>query len=457
MIAAALMVGWLGSAVAAEPLTLDTVLASVDAHAPKLAAMAAKLEEAEAKVMAAQGAFDPKLKAKVLNSPTGPYPRLQADTALTVATPYGPEITAGYRIGAGTFPSYYGAYETLDLGEVRVEIATPLLQDLGLTAERAKRLTASHDADAARAARDDVRQRLLGKAAMTYWKWVASGEKLALTEELLTLAEARQSGIEAQVRQGGLPELEAVDNRRVVLTRRAEVQRAEQDLVRAAVALSLYYRDDALNTMVPERDQLPGPTPQPLKNTVDETTLIESAWRNRPDLAVLRALTSVAQVERQRAWSTVLPELDGSAMLSQDQGDGYNDKLGKPEVIVGLNLEVPLLARKGRGELSRTAAALTRLEAETRRLRDLVSAEVIEASRTRTIAQTEWTLALDAMTQASRVADMERRAFQLGASDIFKVTKREETVAKARKAEIEARLAVAMTDAALTTMAAAWD
>ncbi len=439
----------------AEPLSLDTVLQSVDRHAPKLAAMEAKVAEAEGKALSARGSFDPVLQSKVLEVATGPYPRLQADTALVFTTPYGPTVTAGYRIGAGTFPSYYGGYETLELGEIRIEVATPLLADLGMTAERAKRLVSDWNTSAAQAGRDDVRQQLFGKAAATYWKWVAAGEKLALANELLGLAEARQGGLERQVEEGALPSLEAVDNERVVWSRKAEVADAERVLAQSAVALSLFLRSDAQEPVVPAAEVLPERTPDPVPLTRDEAVLLEKASARRPDLAVLDALRAAAEVERQRARSTVLPDLDGTVAWSEDQGDP-TDKKAKPELAVGVALKVPLALRKGRGELARSDAALQRIDAERRLLADTIAAEVREVRRARDLAYARWELSVLAVARAVEVAELERRAFQLGASDIFKVTKREETLAKERKAEIEARNEIARLDAWLRTVTAEW-
>ena len=452
MILALVWSGW----AAAAPLTLEDVLVSVDRHAPKLAAMDAKVAEAEGKALSARGAFDPVLQSKILDVTSGAYPRLQADTALVVDTPFGPTVTAGYRVGTGTFPSYYGGYETLDLGEVRVEVATPLLADLGMTAERAKRLVADHALDAAQASRNDVRQQMFGKAAATYWKWVAAGEKLALTVELLALAETRQVGLVRQVEEGAMPPMEAIDNERVVWSRRADQAEAQQVLTKAAIDLSLFFRSDGLEPIVPEPSDLPEATPAPASKTSAEDTLIASALQARPDIAVLNALQAAAQVELQRARSTVLPAVDGTVAWSEDRGPDPDDKLGKPELALGLNVKVPLALRKGRGELARSRAAMDRISAERRLLRDEVSAQVRDLHRARGLAVTRWQHAAAAVERAEKVAELERRAFQLGSSDIFKVTKREETLAKEQKAEINARAEIARIDAYLRSVTADW-
>ncbi len=439
-----------------EPLQLEDVLLAVHHHAPKLSAYRAKVAEAEGKLLSASGAFDPKLKAKATDYLTGPYPRLMADTSLGVVTPFGPEFSVGYRIGTGTFPDYYGAYETLDLGEVRLEVATPLLADLGMTAERAKRLLAEQDADAARLAQASAEQEIYTQAAQAYWKWVAAGEKLAISSEMLRIAEERQQGLTRQVAAGAMAELEAIDNARVVASRTAERFAAEQALTEAAIKLSLYYRDERLQTIVPTVDQWPGPIPAPAPAAGDEDALIARAIAQRPDLRLVDTLLTAVDIERQRARSAVLPNLDGNLIVSQDQGDP-SAKLAKPELAVGVALEVPLALRKGRGELARTDAARERLSAERRYVADTVRADVQTVVRTRTQAETRWTLSATAVQHAARVAELERRAFDLGSSDIFKVTKREETLAKEQKAEVEARMDVAMLDASIRAVTATWD
>lgn len=210
-----LTLGW------SQTLELATVLDSVERHAPKLHAMNAKLAEARGAELSARGAFDPVLTASATQVLTGTYERVEANSSLTATTPWGPSLQAGYRIGNGNFPGYYGEYETLSLGEVRVEIATPLLADLGMTAERAARLVANHQATAAENRRDDLRQRLYGQAASAFYQWVAAGEKRRLVGDLLQLAEARQVGLQRRVDEGALPPLDAIDNERVMWSRRA--------------------------------------------------------------------------------------------------------------------------------------------------------------------------------------------------------------------------------------------
>lgn len=443
--------------VAAAPLNLATVLAAVDGRVPELAVAEAKRAEQEAKRLSAAGAFDPTLLGKYDQELSGPYPRASVDSALVMATPFGPELEAGYRWGGGSFPDYYGQYETLPMGEVRVGVSVPLLQDLGITAERAKLLVARHGVEGATAAMDAKRQAMLGKAASAWWKWVATGQKLAVAEQQLQLAEDRAAGLRRQVALGAKPELAELDNQQVVLERRANVVDAQQQLLQAALMLSLYYRGEDMQPVVPRPSDLPEALPRPVLGNAQPEDVVQQALARRPELRVADALLAGAQVDLGRARSTVLPKLNSRIGVAKDLGpESASSKASKAEVDLGLKLEVPLALRKGRGELARSRAAVERLQAERRGLADAVRADVLGAHAQHRAAVQAWAVRQESAEQAATVAAMERTAFSLGSSDVFRLTKREETLAKARKAEIEALLAAGLGEATLRTVSGGW-
>ncbi len=447
-----------GVSLAAEPgaLPLEEVLAAAEQGAPKLIAARLKIEEQEAKLMAKRGAFDPKLVAKGAAQPEGYSQRSSVDGYLAGDTPLGASYEVGWRRGSGDWPDYYGAYETLDQGELRLSLSAPLLRDLGLNPARAEALLASAGVDVAAAAAERDRQQIAWKAASAYWKWVASGEKLALERRQLALAVERAGGIRRQVEEGALPRMELVDNERVVLERQLAVIEAEQALANAAIGLSLWFRDDAFEPMLPGAERLPAPAPLP--DAPPAGVPEEDAHRAadaRPEVALLDALLAQAETERRLARNQLLPELTVTGQLSQDFGDG--DKSKAPlEVDVGAVASVALPARKARGELERARLASERLIQERRGQQDQVIAEVRAAAVDLEQAWLRWDQARRAAASAREVAELERRSFELGSSDIFKLNKREETAAKVSKAEIEARLDYHLAEAALKAALGQW-
>ena len=254
-----LALGLSGAAQAETPLSAAEVLEAVDARIPKLAAARWSIEEKEAKLLASRSSFDPTLTAKATVEDQDPYAWTVTDEALSLALPFGPQLSVGHRMGVGKIPDYYGEYATADLGELRVSATLPLLQDLGMSPERAARLVAETEAEGARAKARQAEVEIAGKAALSWAKWVASGEKLRLAQSLVELAQSRQQALTRQVDEGALARIHLLDNERALAERLGEAAQARQDLEVAALGLSLWFRDADFQPQRPDPSRLPPP------------------------------------------------------------------------------------------------------------------------------------------------------------------------------------------------------
>ncbi|MFT5458424.1 MAG: cobalt-zinc-cadmium efflux system outer membrane protein [Myxococcota bacterium] len=426
-------------AAVAAPLTLDVVLEAVDARVPALAAAEAKLTEAEAKLLSARGAFDPKLAAKA-SAYTGKYAREELDSKLLLPTALGPEVELGWRRGVGEFPSYDDSY-TADAGELRVGVSAPLLEGLGLGAERAKLLDGRLGQQSAEASLDDKRIQVRRKAEEAWWKWVAAGASAQIALRQLELAVERDRALQVEVREGSRALIEQLDNERVLFERRGKLALADQKLGTAALVLSLWFRDADGLPVVPAPDQLPALAPPGLSERGLQAD-VASAER-RPDLRVLLAEVQRGEVAAARGRNLVLPRLDGKVEARQDLTDEPT------EVVLGAELSVPLWLRKGRGERDRASAALAQASQAERGLRDQVRADVAAAHLARE-ASAEWAeWSLLAAERAEQVLALQRRSWDLGASDLFVLLQREGKLAEAREKAVEAQLQLALADVAL--------
>jgi len=432
----------------AGPLTVKEVQESVRAHAPKLAAAEAKVEAARAKAMGSRGALDPVVSSKSKRA-TGAYDRLVTDQQLTVTTPWGPSFSAGHRLGLGDFPTYDGGAETDPAGEWHATVRSPLMAGLGMTDHRAGMLVADRKVVEQTARRDHTLQQLLGRSALAHAKWVAAGRKLALSNDLLRLAEQRQAAIDRRVAEGAVPPMDALDNHRAVLSRSAARAAAEQVFVEAGVALSLYLRDDQGLPRVPGLEELPTAR-APAVHDLAENSLVEHALGNRPELQALAASREAAEVDLRLARATLRPKVDGSLSVSQTVLSPQN------AWTAGVEASLPLAMRKARGSVGAARARLLELDAAVQWQSDQVSAEVAQAVRARDAAETWWRLSRQAVDQAEAVLELEQRAYELGASDLFQLTQREVTLARERSGEITAWLALVAADARLRTATATW-
>ncbi|MFT5681007.1 MAG: outer membrane protein TolC [Myxococcota bacterium] len=417
----------------AAPLPLETVLTAVDDHLPALAAQAAKLEAAEAKLLAARGAFDPTLSGKTSRY-DGSDSRSLSVLSVGGETVLGPRWSAGIRQSEGYVKPYETELETGADGEWFARAEVPL-DGLILSDSRARLLTAQQAVGIAGSVLDDKRLALRYKASSAYWKWVISGQKAEIEQSQLDLASGRIAALTRQVEEGSAAEMDLIDGRQSLLERQARVINARAEVDIAAQRLALYYRDDRGIPIKASAEQLPElTTPQ---SSPELAALIEQA-RSRPDLIALDHAIETARIALRQQQLALLP---GATVVGQVAEDVA---LGKTEWLIGAEVKMPLLLRKARGSRSAAEAEQTRLEAERQWLLDQIDAELSAAWMSAEAARQQADLMAQTVEQAQRVLGMEQTRYDLGGSDLFKIILREDKLAEVRK-----YLATAQADAQL--------
>lgn len=415
-----MIAAWVAALAGASPLTVDAVLQAVDERVPELIAAEAKLTEAEGKLQASRGAFDPVVSA-TLGQWTGPDPGTEASLSIDAESVWGPSASLGW------------AREVGEPDEVVASGVIPLLDGLGVSPARADLWVARAGVALAEADQADKRVSVRRKAAESYWRWVATGEKLVIERDLLRQVEARTAALRRQVEEGVRPRLDLLDNQRAVLQRRDATARAEQDLAVAAISLSLWYRDAAGRPVVPPPEDRPplDTDDAQLPTVADDLAQVDA----RPDIRAIDALVEVARVDRSRARNGVLPTLDVVAQARQTLGSDDPTSL-----YAGASLTLPTLSRKGRGAVAGATAAIDGLLATRRSALDAARADV-QAARVAIDAswrRVQWTR--EAESLAAEVVALERRRFELGGGDLFQLLARESNLAAAQKAAVDAAL-----------------
>ncbi len=436
----------------AGPLALEEVLASVERHHPSLQALEGRVRAAEGGRLAAEGGFDPVLTARGFGS-AGYYRYARTDATVSLPTPlWGASFFAGWRLGrsleASDFPDYYRYDETLDGGELRAGVTVPILRDGAIDARRAGIARAERAVEAAEHERAARRWRVRLAASEAYARWVASGLKLAVVEALLHLAEARDAQIAARVAAGAVAAIEHLENQRAVLERRQARVAARRSVERTAIALSLYFRDEAGAPRVPDLRRLPEALSSSAVVPMDESEAIEVALSRRPEIVRLGALREAARVVLELAENQVLPRLDVSVNGSIDLGstdDGsLRSQLSPPTGEALVSLSVPLLFREGTGRLRAARAELDALDAEIELARDQITLEVRDACSAVAAAREALAAARESAQVAAAVAAAERSRFDAGASTLLFVNLRETAAAQADASVIDAEADVAV-------------
>jgi outer membrane protein, heavy metal efflux system len=431
---------------AAAPLRLKDVIGTLPSTHPELEVADTRVDAAKARHFAARGFFDPRIGLSTRYTPFGYreyYPQFESDAVVRQATPlWGTQLYAGHRVGLGDYPLYRRSLQTLSGGELRAGIGIPLLRGGAIDEGRAAIRQTRARAEGAVEGRDAQRLELERQAARAYWSWLAAGMRLGVARRLLETATRRAEQLQAQADAGAVARIMVLDNERLVLEREARVVAAEQEFARAALALSLYHRDEQLQPIVSGEELLPPEIPsagRPQRDELDEE--IAEALRRRPDLRELETEREARRIEVRLAKNRVLPALDLHGFVSKDFGSGPED-LRPLEAGVGVSLEVALPRRKARGELRAANAELRGIEARRRAVSDAVAAQIREAHLDWEAAYRQAELAGRQQTVAHTLAEAEMMRFREGASDLVIVNLRELAAADAEILEIEAQAEV---------------
>ncbi|MCB9524622.1 MAG: TolC family protein [Myxococcales bacterium] len=423
-----------------DALSLGTVLDAVDAHHPNLQAAQAGVDAARGEQTSAEGGFDLVLGATGKAVPFGKDVWLYTDTGLRQPTTlWGAEVFGGWRRSGGDVPLYEGDKITTGNGELTAGVTVPLWQGGPIDARRAKLRQAGVKVDLAQLDVDSARLKLRASAAKAYWKWVAAGHTLRISQGLLDMAELRNEQLEARVRDGDLADIELIENQRAILKRRSELVKARQKLNEAALDLSLFLRDGEGRPVVPPPGAVPDHFPEPEPDPVRPLAEDQAAARARqPMLAKLEAYRAVAAVDRDLADNELAPQIDltvaGIQPLTADADDPYR----KTELEAGLKFKLPLQRRKAQGARASAEAALRRIDAELTFAGQAVDAGVAQARVELEAATQRVGIALQELDVARKVELAEKTRLSLGESTLLIVNLREQKTADAANRVVSA-------------------
>ena len=441
------------------PLTLFEVLAASAAHYPKILEALAKRSGAEGDALAARGAFDPVVAAEGRSRLSGFYDGQSVETTVKKRLkPLGATVYGGWRTSRGDFPVYEDYSFTNKGGEGKAGVILSLLRDRAIDPQRLALRNAALSVDAAEIDLLIARITVQHRAIAAYWRWAAAGRQLAIYEDLLALAEARQSGLEKEVRLGARARIFLTENAQNITRRRILATEARRDFQAAANALSLYYRDDIGAPVIPDQTLLPAKLFNGiLEDAAEDPSLVRAAI-DSASIAARRPEVAAIDIELARARNALIaaenelnPRLDFNYEIANDFGAigiGGASRDGM-ENIVGLRFSAPFGRSAARGERRAAAAKIDALQQRARLAREEIAVELDNIRLDLDMAHQLAALAAQEAEQAHILEEAERRRFAGGASDFFLVNLREETAADAEIKRLDAELRRRLAAAAL--------
>lgn len=440
-----LQIFYIGSFVStalADTVELTDVLRSVRTQYPPLLASYMQQDIASGRVRTAQGAFDPVFTASVMVRPVNFYEA--TNTEFLYEQPlvnWGGKIYGGHRFTSGFLPSYERKIRTADAGELVLGIDIPLLRGRDFDEKRAKLSKAQLTQELARPQILNQYLTFHREARVQYYKWVGSGMKLGVAEQVLEIAEKRGEFFKEQIKEGAIAEISQIDNDRLIVSRNISVLKAKRDFEKASIALSLLYRDANGQPIVPNRSDLPRSFPETIK--FHELTVINdrnAAAFRRPEIRQYDIIIALARVDARLARNNTKADLRFKLELNQQLGGERPKDIDETEITGLLKYAMPIGQNEARGRINEIESKIVKLQTDLRFAREKIIADVNDSysalyAVSQTLRQTRRNVEL-----AQRLEEAEREKFRAGASDLLLVQLREQATYQARIQEIEALL-----------------
>ncbi|WP_445738190.1 TolC family protein [Mariniflexile sp.] len=396
------------------------------------------INESEAKLMKARGAFDPKLEVdydrkKFKN--TEYYDKLNA--SFKIPTWYGIELKGNFEENDGLYLNPESSIPDDGLYSVGISVALAqgFLANKRMTMLKQGKLFVKQ----AKADRQLLVNSILYEATLTYFNWLKTYNDKRVYESFLENAQIRFNGIKKNYEVGEMAAIDTLEARIALNDRKLNLEKSRIKYVKSSLELSNYlWLND--NTPIEIKDHIiPNTT---TFETIDET-LNTSALNlenldlgNHPKMQSLEYKFESLTLEKRLQSNNLLPKIDLQ----------YNFLSQTPEVTQsfstsayksGLNISFPLFLRKERADLKLAKLKLldTEFEMKSTRITLKNKIDAITQELDSYILQNRYTNTI--VEDYNTMLDAEERKFFLGESSLFLVNSRESKLIDAKLKAIE--------------------
>lgn len=395
-----------------------------------------QVSAAQANLMMARGAFDPKLEVdfdKKQFKDKEYYSIL--NSSFKIPTWYGIEVKAGFDNNDGV---YLNPQNTVpNQGLTSLGISVPVAQGLLINQRMADLRKAKAQIKLSQSERDLECIEVIYEASVAYFNWKKNFSEVQLYEKYLANAKLRYQGIAKLIEQGDKPAIDSTEAGIVVRNRALSLEDSRLKLAKSRLALSNFLWLDNNIPLELQEDMRPEENLAiSLKQTLLPAALIPEnvSIDGHPKINALSSKIEMLDIERKLKANMLLPKIDlAYSYLSEP---AYFDNYRFQDYKVGLNFYFPLFLRKERGSLQLTKYKLQQqrfdLDLERVQLKNKISAHQAE------IASLERQLSLigGLVKDSQTMLNSEDRLFGFGESSMFLINTRENNLVASQLSQI---------------------
>ena len=418
-----------------EVLSYSEFLGYVKKFHPRIKQADLKINTAEAELMKARGAFDPKIEVdydKKKFKDKEYYSIL--NSSFKIPTWYGIEVKASFDNGEGIYINPENT--TPNNGLTSFGVSIPLGQGLWINQRMADIRKAKLQIQLSEADQNLAAVEVLYDASVTYFDWLKAFNELKLYQNYLTFAQKRFNGISKLIELGDKPAIDSIEAGIVIKNRKINLLEAELKLTKAKLELSNYLWIENVPVELQE-NIIPD---ESVQNTITQNLPLNlsenesKASENHPKLLSLQRKIDILTLERKLKSNMLLPKLDvGYYYLSEPS---YFDNYRLEDYKIGVNFSFPIFLRKERGILN--VAKLKLLDSQLDlNLERLQLDNKIKAGQTEINAlKNQISITNTLVNDYLKMLQSEERLFSFGESSLFLINSRETSLISSQISQI---------------------
>lgn len=417
-----------------KELTYNEFLGYVKKYHPLVKQAQLNISEAQALLMQARGAFDPKIEVEFNEKQfkdKNYYSLFNA--SFKIPTWYGIELKAAFDNNEGIYVN--PDITTPNAGLTSLGISVPLGQGLFINQRMADIRKAKLAQTLNTSERDLQALEVMYEASISYFNWKKIHQEVQLYETYLKNASIRYNGIEKLIEQGDKPAVDSIEAGINVRNRELNLEDAKLKLTKARLEVSNFIWTE--NNIPLEIDESIFPEIElnkTIKNTLSQNGLNEFNIENHPKIKALNTKISILTIEQKLKANALLPKLDVSYNYLSEPDYFTNYRF--QDYKLGVNLTMPIFLRKERGSLKLAKLKVQdtefSLQFEKQQLKNKIEALNQEQNSLERQLQINKRLVSD----FEKMLTAEERLFSIGESSLFIINSRENSLVSSKISDI---------------------
>ncbi len=427
----------IGQGLVSKELTYNEFLGYVKKYHPLIKSANLELNQAQANLMMARGAFDPKIQVDFEQKKFKDQEYYSLlNSSFKIPTWYGIEVKAGFDNSEGIYVNPQNKLP--NQGLTSLGVAIPLGQGLVINQRMADLRKAKIQLNLSKAERSLMMVSVLYDASLAYFNWKRNFTEVALYQEYLNNAQIRYDGVVKLITQGDKPAIDSIEAGITVRNRKLSLEESRLKLAKSQLELSnfLWLEDniplELQDDIVPEA-QLFATIKETLR--INDLLLSAPSLTNHPKIKALESKIELLEVERKLKANMLLPKIDlGYSYLSEASSF---DSSRFQDYKVGVNFYLPLFLRKERGSLQLAKYKLQDvrfdLDLERVQLKNKIKAQQTEVES----LERQQKLLERLVTDYQTLLLSEEKLFSFGESSLFLINSRENNLVAAQLSKLQ--------------------